>query len=64
MLILSRDPGQSLIIGDDIKSTIHKVQGFQVTIRIEATRSLSVHREEIWLRIKQEALPEDARGNV
>lgn len=54
MLILTRRVGETLNIGDDIEVTILSVKGNQVRIGIEAPMDVSVHREEIYLRIQQE----------
>lgn len=55
MLILSRNIGQSLIIGDDIKITILGTErGNQFQIGIEAPREIPVHREEVYERIQDE----------
>ena len=53
MLILTRKVGESLIIGDDISLTILNVRGNQVKIGVKAPKDISVHREEIYQRIKQ-----------
>jgi carbon storage regulator len=47
MLILTREVGQSIIIGDEIKLTVLRVDGGQVRLGTEAPRSVSVHREEL-----------------
>jgi carbon storage regulator len=47
MLILTRRPGESLRIGDDIEVTVMAVNGSQVRIGINAPRDISVDREEI-----------------
>lgn len=54
MLILTRRVGETLNIGDDIQVTILSVKGNQVRIGIEAPIDVSVHREEIYFRIKEE----------
>jgi carbon storage regulator len=54
MLVLTRKPGQSVYIGDDIKITLHGIRGNQVRIGIEAPASIKIYREEIYLQILEE----------
>ena len=54
MLILTRRVGETLIIGDDVKITVLGVRGHQVRLGVDAPRSVSVHREEIYKRIQSE----------
>ena len=56
MLILTRKAGESLYLGDDIKVTVLRVQGNQVKLGFDIPRNLTVYREEIYLRIKEENL--------
>lgn len=53
MLILTRKVGESLLIGDDIEVTVLNVRGNQVKIGVKAPSEVTVHREEIYHRIKQ-----------
>ena len=53
MLILTRKGGESVLIGNDISITILSVRGNQVKLGVEAPKEVSVHREEIYQRIKQ-----------
>ena len=53
MFILTRKVGESLLIGDDVSITILNVRGNQVKIGVKAPKEISVHREEIYQRIKQ-----------
>lgn len=54
MLILSRNIGQSIKIGDDVDITILSVRGNQIRIGINAPKNVSVHREEIYNRIQEQ----------
>ena len=47
MLILTRRPGESLRIGNDVEVTVMAVNGIQVRIGIKAPRNVTVDREEI-----------------
>ncbi|MCC7077284.1 MAG: carbon storage regulator CsrA [Acidimicrobiia bacterium] len=52
MLVLSRRPNESIMIGGDIVLTVLEVRGDQVRIGIEAPRSVDVHREEVYREIR------------
>lgn len=54
MLILTRRPTETVMIGDDITITVLEVRGNQVRIGINAPKHIGVHREEIYERIKKE----------
>jgi|GEM_PF-571968 len=54
MLILTRKPGESLYIGDNIKITIVELKGHQIRVGIEAPTELRIYREEIYLQILEE----------
>ncbi|MGI6084076.1 MAG: carbon storage regulator CsrA [Acetivibrionales bacterium] len=56
MLVLTRKKGQSLMIGHDIEVSIIDIQGDQVRIGIDAPRSVTIHRKEIYDEIKKENL--------
>ncbi|TVR00955.1 MAG: carbon storage regulator [Desulfovibrionales bacterium] len=56
MLILTRKAGESLYLGDTIKVTVLKVQGNQVKLGFDIPEELTVYREEVYLRIKEENL--------
>lgn len=47
MLVLSRKPLQSVMIGQDIRITIVKVERNQVRIGIEAPRDVTILRNEL-----------------
>lgn len=56
MLILTRKAGESLYLGDAIKVTVLKVHGNQVKLGFDIPEDLTVYREEVYLRIKEENL--------
>jgi carbon storage regulator len=54
MLILSRRVGETLMIGNDVTVTVLGARGDQVRLGINAPKSVAVHREEIFERIRAE----------
>lgn len=54
MLILTRRVGETVMIGDEVTVTVLGVKGNQVRMGINAPRTVAVHREEIFERIKHE----------
>ena len=54
MLVLSRQPDEKIIIGDNIVITIIEVRGDKVRIGITAPKDVTVHREEVYEAIKRE----------
>lgn len=60
MLILTRRVGETLIIGDEVTVTVLGVKGNQVRVGVNAPKNVTVHREEIYERIRQEG---DSEGS-
>jgi carbon storage regulator len=54
MLILTRKPGESIYIGDDIIVTVSEIKGNQVRIGIKAPAQKRIYREEIYQQILEE----------
>lgn len=54
MLILTRRVGESIIVGDNVTITVLGIKGNQIRLGVNAPKEVSVHREEIYQRIKQE----------
>lgn len=54
MLILTRRVGETVMIGNEVTVTVLGVKGNQVRIGVNAPKDVSVHREEIYARIKRE----------
>ncbi len=68
MLILTRRVGEVIVIGDDVLVTVLAVTGRHVRIGIKAPSNVSVHRQEVYERIKNEkadgqtCIPHDTNG--
>jgi carbon storage regulator len=54
MLIVTRRPDESIMIGNDVTVTILGVKGNQVRVGINAPKNVAIYREEIYERIKRE----------
>jgi carbon storage regulator len=54
MLILTRRPGERVVIGEDVLVTVMEVSGQTVRLGIAAPQGLPVYREEIWLAVTEE----------
>ncbi len=71
MLIITRRPGEKIVLGDDITVTVMEVSGQTVRLGIDAPKELPIYREEIWDAVREEnraaatvapdALPSPAR---
>ena len=48
VLVLTREVGQSIVIGNNVKITIVQVRGDQARIGIDAPREVPVHRLEVF----------------
>jgi len=66
MLVLTRKPGERLVIGDNIVITVVEVKGDNVRLGIDAPREVKVYRGEIFEAIaaenRQAALTTDLTG--
>jgi carbon storage regulator len=54
MLILTRRPGESLYLGDTIKLKVLSIQGKQIKLGLELPEDMTVYREEVYLKIKEQ----------
>ncbi|SMG18633.1 carbon storage regulator CsrA [Dethiosulfovibrio salsuginis] len=52
MLVLSRKPGESLLIGQEMEITVVEVKGDSVRLAIKAPRDVPVWRKEVMDDIK------------
>lgn len=54
MLILTRKPGETIVIGNDVRVTILGMNGNQIRVGIEAPKHVPVNRLEVAERIEAE----------
>jgi carbon storage regulator len=60
MLVLTRKPGQSIMIGDGVEVQVLSVAGEKVRLGITAPRDVSIFRNEVYDRIESENNAPDA----
>jgi carbon storage regulator len=63
MLVLTRKPGQSIMIGDGVEVQVLSVAGEKVRLGIKAPRDVTIFRNEVYDRIEDEeqSTREDSR---
>lgn len=61
MLILTRRVGEAVVLDEEVTVTVLGVKGNQVRIGVKAPKSVSVHRSEIFERIKHERANPEVR---
>jgi carbon storage regulator len=64
MLILTRKPGESLYIGDNLKVTIVEIKGNQIRVGIDAPPEYKIYREEIFLEIQRQNMEAAKAGTT
>jgi carbon storage regulator len=52
VLILTRRIGETLNIGDNVTVTVLSIHGHQIRLGVSAPKEVTVHREEVYERIK------------
>lgn len=52
MLLLSRKPGESIRIGDNVEVRVLEIRHGQVKLGIDGPRDVAVHRLEIYRKIQ------------
>ncbi len=63
MLILTRRVGETVMIGEEVTVTVLGIKGNQVRLGVKAPKTVAVHREEIFERIRGERNEDVAAGN-
>lgn len=59
MLVLSRKKNESIIINDNITVTVIEIRGDKVRLGIEAPKTVTVHRREVYEAIQSQARMRD-----
>jgi carbon storage regulator len=54
VLIITRRPGEKIMLGDDVVIEVMEVSGSSVRVGIQAPKSVPVYREEIWRSVQEE----------
>ena len=54
MLVLSRQRGEVITIGDDIEIEVCDIRGDKVRLGVTAARHIPVHRKEVYEAIQRE----------
>ncbi len=62
MLVLSRKKNESIIINDDITITVVEVRGDKVRLGIEAPKTVTVHRQEVYDAIQNQEKRADSNA--
>jgi carbon storage regulator len=52
MLVLTRRPGESVMIGDDVIITVLEARRDVIRLGIQAPRDVQVHREEVYRELQ------------
>ncbi|WP_426809349.1 carbon storage regulator CsrA [Pseudomonas sp. WOUb67] len=53
MLVIGREAGEIIVIGDDIRIMVVQARDGVVRFGVEAPKEVTVHREEVYKRIKE-----------
>jgi carbon storage regulator len=64
VLIITRKPGEKIMLGDDIVVEVIAVSGSSVRLGIAAPRSVPVYREEIWVAVKEERAADSSSASA
>ena len=57
MLVITRKPDETFMIGDEVEITLVAVRGDKVRLGITAPKSIAVHRKEVYEAIQREKEP-------
>lgn len=54
MLILTRKLGESIIIGENVQLSVVEINKNNIKIGINAPKDVTIYREEVFIKIKEE----------
>ena len=54
MLVLTRNKGETICVGDNIRLTVMDIKDGKVRLGIEAPKEVPVHRQEVFEAIQRE----------
>jgi len=65
MLVLTRRPGQSIVVGESIELVVVRIEGDRVVLGIEAPREVRVVRSELLRAVESEnQVSSEARDRI
>jgi carbon storage regulator len=59
MLVLTRKPGQSVMVGDGVEIQVLSVAGEKVRLGVTAPREVGIYRNEVYERISEDGADEE-----
>jgi len=64
VLQLTRKPGETIVIGDNVRVQVIQIAGGAVRLGIDAPRSVPIYREEIWEAVREEKAAAAKAGDL
>jgi carbon storage regulator len=64
MLILTRKLGESIIIDENVQVSVIEINNNNIKIGVNAPKELTIYREEVFLKIKEENSQSSSSGIV
>ncbi len=64
MLILTRKLGESIIVDENVQISVIEINKNNIKIGINAPKELTIYREEVFLKIKEENAQSSSSGVI
>jgi len=64
MLILTRKLGESIIVNENVQISVIEINKNNIKIGINAPKELTIYREEVFLKIKEENAQSSSSGVI